>query len=295
MGSDNKPLNLNQKMKFMISLLSLIFSLETNVSGHARLLEPPSRSSMWRFGYDNPPDYQDNEGFCGGYQVQWEVNNGKCGICGDRFDATVKEHEAPYGKFANGLIVRNYAPGDVMNVTVDVTANHRGHFTFRMCPVTSPNQDPEQECFDKPENTLNIVAMVSSFYWISTLISQCFQDSQKFILPDQLVRQYHLAVQLPQNLLCEHCVLQWTYTTGNNWGWCQDGSGQIGCGPQETFRACSDFKIEEKESRSFEKTSEICLPIGVYSKVPGMIEWCRENCGKGRGDCSSSKCKCYVL
>ena len=28
------------------------------VTSHARLLEPPSRSSMWRFGFDNPADYQ---------------------------------------------------------------------------------------------------------------------------------------------------------------------------------------------------------------------------------------------
>ena len=27
---------------------------------------------MWRFGYDNPKDYNDNQGFCGGriYQIQ---------------------------------------------------------------------------------------------------------------------------------------------------------------------------------------------------------------------------------
>ena len=69
------------------------------MSGHARLLEPPSRSSMWRMGYPTPPDYQDNEGFCGGYQMQWEVNGGKCGVCGDAFNAPVKEHEAPGGRF----------------------------------------------------------------------------------------------------------------------------------------------------------------------------------------------------
>jgi len=38
-------------------------------------------------------------------------------------------------------------------------------------------------------------------------------------------------------------IFQWTYTAGNNWGICPDGSGALGCGPQETFRACSDITI----------------------------------------------------
>ncbi len=37
--------------------------------GHGRLVEPPSRSSMWRLGYNTPRNYQDNELFCGGFQV----------------------------------------------------------------------------------------------------------------------------------------------------------------------------------------------------------------------------------
>ena len=53
-------------MKVFYGLLFIIVS----VKGHARLIEPPSRSSMWRFGFDNPADYQDNEGFCGGFKVR---------------------------------------------------------------------------------------------------------------------------------------------------------------------------------------------------------------------------------
>ena len=56
---------------------------------------------MWRMGYPNPTDYQDNEGFCGGFGVQWGVNGGKCGVCGDRYDAAVKDHEV------EGLLIPN--------------------------------------------------------------------------------------------------------------------------------------------------------------------------------------------
>jgi hypothetical protein len=36
---------------------------------------------------------------------------------------------------------------------------------------------------------------------------------------------------------------KWTYTAGNNWGICPDGSGALGCRNQETFRACSDVIV----------------------------------------------------
>lgn len=37
------------------------------MSGHGRLMDPPARNSMWRFGFPNPVNYNDNELFCGGY------------------------------------------------------------------------------------------------------------------------------------------------------------------------------------------------------------------------------------
>ena len=54
---------------------------------------------MFRMGFQNPPDYQDNQGFCGGREYQIE-QGGKCGICGDPWLANPKEHEAPGGKYA---------------------------------------------------------------------------------------------------------------------------------------------------------------------------------------------------
>lgn len=42
---------------------------------------------------------------------------------------------------------------------------------------------------------------------------------------------------------CGNCVIQWRYIAGNNWGMCDDGTGAVGCGPQEEFRACSDVSI----------------------------------------------------
>lgn len=45
------------------------------------------------------------------------------------------------------------------------------------------------------------------------------------------------------------------FPTGNNWGNCPNGTGAIGCGPQEEFRACADIKIG-KGGTDFEDVAE---------------------------------------
>jgi hypothetical protein len=58
------------------ALLGLFVTLAviSLVSGHGRLLDPPSRSSLWRFGefaHRNPPqNLDDNELFCGGFKAR---------------------------------------------------------------------------------------------------------------------------------------------------------------------------------------------------------------------------------
>lgn len=42
------------------------------VSGHGRLVQPPGRSTMWRYGYRTPPNYNDHQLFCGGFPVSEE-------------------------------------------------------------------------------------------------------------------------------------------------------------------------------------------------------------------------------
>ena len=55
----------SREMKRFLGILCLAVA----VNGHGRLIEPPSRASMWRYGFDNPPDWNDNQGYCGGFSV----------------------------------------------------------------------------------------------------------------------------------------------------------------------------------------------------------------------------------
>ena len=48
----------------------MLGSARRGAEGHGRLMDPPARNSMWRFGFPNPVNYNDNELFCGGYAGQ---------------------------------------------------------------------------------------------------------------------------------------------------------------------------------------------------------------------------------
>merc|ERR1711915_1071210 len=99
--------------------------------------------------------------------------------------------------------------------------------TFKICPNNDVSQDPTQDCFDQSEHLLRVMESNSSTY----------------TLPSSNTGKYSVRLQLPEGLQCQQCIIQWTYTAGNNWGVCEDGTGALGCGPQEHFRACADVTI----------------------------------------------------
>lgn len=223
------------------NLLLFTFQLLTLVSvasSHGRLIDPPGRSTAWRYGYDTPVNYDDNQLYCGGLQVQWSTNGGKCGICGDPWNGR-RDHETPNGKYTKPLrITGHYASGSILETTVELTTTHLGYFTFRLCPQTSNVREVSQECLNK---------------YLLKVLGKRFNRDKYFIKVEKSSQVYVVNLRLPRNVTCDRCVLQWTYTTGNTWGSCNDGSYETGCGPQETFRGCADIRIYARESISQKK------------------------------------------
>lgn len=74
---------------------------------------------------------------------------GKCGICGDPWLDSPKAHEAPGGMYANGIITRTYNAGQDVQVDVQITANHKGYFEFKLCANNDFENDKDQSCFDE--------------------------------------------------------------------------------------------------------------------------------------------------
>jgi len=211
-------------MKAFCAVVLLCSFLEiSQVSGHGRLLYPPSRASAWRAGLNTPKNYNDNELFCGGVGRQYNKHNkGRCGICGDPFDQSPRRHEAG-GRYATGLITATFQKGGVMPVTVDLTANHKGYFEFSICPNNDVTKAATDECF----------SVLASPEGITQFPIYTRTGTRKI--------NYHL--QLPADLECSQCVLRWHYHTGNSWGCDKDGKCCLGCGNVEVFRGCSDIAI----------------------------------------------------
>ena len=108
----------NVIFKKIVTALVLLLGQVRYSHAHARLMEPPSRASMWRLGFPTPKDVDDNQSYCGGFGVQWGPNGGKCGICGDPWHDPIREHEAPDGIFATGIIGKSYKQGSYIPVIV---------------------------------------------------------------------------------------------------------------------------------------------------------------------------------
>jgi len=265
------------------------------------MMDPPSRNAMWRFGYPNPVNYNDNEVFCGGFGVQFDKNGGKCGVCGDNYaDDQPREHEAG-GNFGNGVIGRRYVMGQNIEVEIDLTTNHWGHFVLKLCPLNDVTEIVTQDCLDR-----------YPLYLASD------PTTYKYQIPEDTKKKsvVHYDVMLPKGITCKQCVVQWTYVTGNTWGKCEDGSGKVGCGAQEHFRNCADVQIYSNAvglpptaidnpnaiyyrdrsapggRRQLVVTAQVCVSTKLYSYIPGMDDFCQTSCLKYPPSCPKDRCKC---
>jgi len=197
------------------------------VCGHGRLLDPPGRSTIWKdpdFSRLNlPANYNDNELFCGGYQVQYNANGGRCGICGDNYADPIPRANENHGTYGRGIISRNYNVGSVIASTIEITSNHLGYITFAVCPQNTDGSENPDTC-----QTLRLADGSGDKLDIGSTYGQI-----------------RVNLRLPEGLTCRQCTFQWTYVTGNSWGYCDEAKtyGQLGCGDQEVFRGCADISI----------------------------------------------------
>lgn len=162
--------------------------------------------------------------FCGGKQHQYGTNGGKCGVCGDPYDAPQPRDNEGGGKYSSGIISKCFEKtASFIEVKVQITANHLGYFEFRLCEHNDPFTPVTKECLD--EHVLSLPDGEGSRYYIGPELGE-----------------YTVQLQLPENVQCSQCVLQWKYNTGNSWG-CDGDSCGLGYGEQEQFYGCSDVSV----------------------------------------------------
>ena len=113
---------------------------------------------------------------------------GQCGICGEEFSAPKLWEKG--GKNYRGFTVRSYSQGQTIDAVVDITANHKGYFEFRLCDVSQADNDGEatQSCLNK-----NVLKDKYGRVKIP-----CLPGTGKFTV----------SLVLPSELSCTHCVFQ---------------------------------------------------------------------------------------
>ncbi|WAR00150.1 hypothetical protein MAR_024522 [Mya arenaria] len=159
-SSTNRHLPVMLPLRGLLVILALAVMGPKGASGHGRMVEPAARNAMWRLNYKNPRNYNDMGLNCGGFTNQFERQGGQCGVCGDRPEGP-RDHEAG-GKYARGVIARQYKVGAFINVTVELTSNHQGYFEFRLCPVNDPRKKATHACLDR--HLLNIVGHGTRYF-----------------------------------------------------------------------------------------------------------------------------------
>ena len=102
-----------------------------------------------------------------------EINQGRCGECGDTYSTPRPRLNDEGGDYGTGIIAQTYTEGSVsrslhsepelcrnlwihifqqwqaVRTVVNITANHLGYFEFRLCPKQSAEELVTQECLDR--------------------------------------------------------------------------------------------------------------------------------------------------
>lgn len=197
----------------IFALLLLQYAMSAN--GHANMMEPAMRGSMWR----NPglyPDmrpyinYDDNALTAGGPGVvRANYPKRRYGVCGDLYsNARPRAHETggTFGKWRSmgkRAISRCYKPGSVISIHIRLTAQHMGEFFFTLC-VPGRNRDESESCFRKGYQ-----------------LKQSNGNGRAYQITDRGTGTYKMKYKLPGGVTCHgksRCVLRWYWLTGNSPG-----------------------------------------------------------------------------
>ena len=117
------------------------------------------------------------------------------GECGDMWSIPRPRQNDEGGRYGTGILGRNYTEGQLVEVHVVLTAVHLGYFEFRLCPKSSAEELVTQECLDQH-------------------LLQLEDGSTRLPIEIESHSDYFPVIQLPAGITCDHCVIQWWYTTG---------------------------------------------------------------------------------
>eukprot|EP00730_Choanoeca_flexa_P004803 TRINITY_DN11804_c3_g7_i1.p1 TRINITY_DN11804_c3_g7~~TRINITY_DN11804_c3_g7_i1.p1 ORF type:complete len:1086 (+),score=147.66 TRINITY_DN11804_c3_g7_i1:103-3258(+) len=236
-------------MACKLILLALLATLSHFADAHGMMTKPAARSSCP--SCNNYCPHCMNAGGPGQVRantpggrwpaVDTEVTAVRRGLCGDPAGG-------PQPYLTAGPVAATYQMGQVIDVEMRITAHHQGHIELRLCDNAN---SLTQTCL----NTHHLRRVDTDESPIDPL------HPDRWYLPPNTGGyssqfNYHAQYQLPANLTCSNCVIQWWYVTANSClppdykrfdfpssAWWSSGLPACGATYGEEFWNCADIAI----------------------------------------------------
>jgi len=189
-------------MKIILSIAvfsALLTSLPSFVDGHGFMTEPASRNQVaatigsWNGSAGLPPRETTPQGL-----------NSNTNVCGKQGGTDYDLWLDAAGSPMQWRSQTTYSKGQDIEVDVEMTAHHYGHFTLKACPM---GRASTQECFDA--NPLMFVE--DTKYGMP---KDDLNPERAMLWGDGVNLSYKF--KLPDNIAGDEVLLQWVYWTANN-------------------------------------------------------------------------------
>ena len=131
-------------------------------------------------------------------------NDGKCGFCGDPWDAREPRPNEAGGIYGQGVIGRTYyLDKGFIDVRIEVLSSVQGFFQFNLCPNNDIAERISQDCLD--EYPLKILSKDQKISYGRRYYPEISPGKRG---------QVSLSLEIPEGLTCTQCVLQWRWRGG---------------------------------------------------------------------------------
>ena len=186
------------------TLVTLLLSCPFTAHGHGYLKTPRSRNyvayedGVWSGGTSSTPAKESEP-----QSANRKAATATCGVISGR------DYDYPKNVFGDALAPKPqacYQPGQIIDLEVTLTAHHKGHFEFKMCPIV-PFEVPTQACFD--ENPMTFVSGQGANFDPN-------YPERAYIPLSSGNWNYKYRFKFPDELRGDLVLLQWHYVTANS-------------------------------------------------------------------------------
>ncbi|GBF94921.1 hypothetical protein Rsub_08164 [Raphidocelis subcapitata] len=287
-----------------LAALAALLAFVPAALGHGLMIHPKSRNFV---AYLNNQEYNAHSLNMGGAWVVSDYGKltypwGNRGACGDKADQ--------YKWDAPGTPQITYIPGQEINIDAVIAVNHMGKITAEICDLyAKPGDGKCQKLKVKMDN-----GQTAESWWLPGINQwgggnyggegprygdgtfEAYQlpeitessgwgcNGQRLCNMYKDMYVYRTKWLLPQGFTCDHCKLQWTWTTGHScWPTCEEGNPMPQCGVKQQFGACGSAGTAYPEE--FVNCADVKITdaakLDWASNFPPWNGWVEGNMKKG--------------